>query len=273
METTREVDGVRLFELRVGGGPEAIALHGGPGASHDYLRPGFDALASARTLVYYDQRGGGRSPVAREVPVGWREQVADLEALRGLWRLERLDLVGYSWGGLLAMLYACEHPDRVGKLALVSPAPAWREARDEFERRFQARTMAPELQAERERLRESGLRDRDLAAWQRRLFDLSVAGYFHDRSKVAQMTPFRVVGRTQQDVWSSLGDFDLRPRLAGLRVPALVLHGDDDPIPVESARTVAELLGAPFHLVPDCGHVPHVEAPEVFASVVGSFLG
>ena len=99
-------------------------LHGGPGAHHDYLLPGFDLLAQRRTLVYYDQRGGGRSPVARDVPVGWRDHVDDLEALRDVWGLERLDLCGYSWGALLAMLYAISYPARVASLALVSPAPA-----------------------------------------------------------------------------------------------------------------------------------------------------
>ena len=106
-----------------------VVLHGGPGASHDYLRPGFDLLAAGRTLIYYDQRGGGQSPVPAGTPVGWREQVADLDALREAWGLDQLTICGYSWGGLLAMLYATEHPDRVARLALVSPAPAWRAAR------------------------------------------------------------------------------------------------------------------------------------------------
>jgi len=108
-----QVRGVELFELRVGTGPAAVVLHGGPGAHHDYLRPGFDRLAARRTLVYYDQRGGGRSPVPREVPVGWTEQVADLEALRAAWGLEQLPLVGYSWGGILARYFAGYHPGDV----------------------------------------------------------------------------------------------------------------------------------------------------------------
>lgn len=267
-----QVRGVDLFELRVGTGPEAVVLHGGPGAHHDYLRPGFDRLAARRTLVYYDQRGGGRSPVPREVPVGWTEHVADLEALRIAWGIDRLPLVGYSWGALLALLYALAHPGRVERLALVSPAPAWRAARDEFERRFQARSRAPALVAAREALRAGGLREADPAAYQRRAFELSVAGYFHDPGRAAEMTPFRVTGRTQQEVWASLGDYDLRPRLPALTVPALVLHGDDDPIPPDTARTVAELLGAAFRVVPDCGHAPHVEAPDALEAVA-AFLG
>lgn len=261
-----------LFERRLGSGPPVVVLHGGPGAHHDYLLPGFDALASGRTLIYYDQRGGGRSAVPREVPVGWREQVADLEALRQAWGLDRLTLAGYSWGGLLSLLYAVEHPDRVARLALVSPAPAWRAARDEFERRFAERTMAPALQAARAALRASDLRERDPEAYQRRTFELSVAGYFHDPAKVADLTAFRVTGRTQQEVWTSLGDYDLRPALATLRVPALVLHGDDDPIPVASARATADALGAPFTVLPRCGHVPYVEAFDEFRRLLDAFL-
>jgi len=269
---TREVRGVSIFERRIGSGPPTVVLHGGPGSHHDYLLPGFDALARGRELIYYDQRGGGRSPVSRETPVGWREQVEDLEALRQLWGLEKLTLAGYSWGGLLALLYATEYPRRVGRLALVSPAPAWREARLEFERRFSERNLAPELQRERAALRESGLRERDPSGYSQKLFELSVAAYFHDPAGARDLTPFRVTGRTQQEVWSSLADYDLRPALARLAIPPVVLHGTSDPIPFDTARTLAELLKAEFHPLPNCGHVPYVEAFEEFVRVMDEFL-
>jgi len=271
-ETMREVRGVALYEHRVGSGPPVVVLHGGPGASHDYLRPGFDLLAQGRTLVYYDQRGGGRSPVPRDVPVGWQEHVADLDALREQWGLDRLTLCGYSWGGLLAMLYAVTHPERVERLALVSPAPAWRAARQHFEDTFARRNLDPALQAERAALRASGLRESDPDAFNRRLFELSVVPYFVDPAKVRELTPFRIVGRTQQEVWSSLGDYDLRPRLAGLALPSLVLHGREDVIPVEAAGEADRLLGAEWHVLSPCGHCPHVEQPEAFAQAVGRFL-
>ena len=270
---TVQVPGAELFVRRVGAGRPAIVLHGGPGADHEYLRPGFDALADGRELIYYDQRGGGRSPVARDVPVGWTEQVADLEALRRHWGLEQLTVVGYSWGGLLALLYALEHPGRVVRLALVSPAPTWRAARERFEAVFSRRNLDPAFQEERRRLRESGLRERDPDAFQQRIFELSVAPYFFDPSRARDLTPFRVVGRTQQEVWHSLGDYDLRPRLPALAgIPSLVLHGEEDAIPIDAARTAAQLLGAEFHPVPRCGHVPYVEAFETFRTVVGGFL-
>lgn len=267
------VPGAELFVRRVGAGPPVVVLHGGPGADHEYLRPGFDALAHGRELIYYDQRGGGRSPVARDVPVGWTEQVADLEALRRHWALEQMTVVGYSWGGLLALLYGLEHPGRIKRWALVSPAPTWREARERFEAIFSHRNLDPAFQQERRVLRDSGLRERDPAAFQQRIFELSVAPYFFDPARARDLTPFRVVGRTQQEVWHSLGNYDLRPRLPELAgMPALVLHGEADPIPIDVARTVADLLGAEFHPVPRCGHVPYVEAFETFRTVVGSFL-
>jgi proline iminopeptidase len=249
-----------------------VVLHGGPGAHHDYLLPAFDALATGRELIYYDQRGGGQSQVPRDVPVGWREQVGDLEALRETWQLEQLSIAGYSWGGLLALLYAIEHPKRVRRLALISPAPAWRAAREEFERRFSERNLAPELQRQRTALRESGLRETDPQAYAQRLFELSVAPYFHDPERARDLTPFRVTGRTQQEVWTSLGDYDLRPSMAVLQIPALVLHGESDPIPIEASRELAGHLKAEFHPLQKCGHVPYVEAFEDFVTRVDSFL-
>jgi len=273
-ETTRQVRGVELHERRAGAdGPLVPVLHGGPGAHHDYLLPGFDALAVGRTLVYYDQRGGGKSAVDRDVPVGWTEQVADLEALRAIWGLEQMDLLGYSWGALLAMLYAITHPDRVRSLALVSPAPANRAERTDFEAALAARSRTPDLVAARDALQSSGLRQRDPEAHARRLFELAVAGYFHDPARARDLTPFRVTGRTQSEVWASLGDdYDLRPRLRELHLPALVVHGEDDPIPIESARRTAEALNAAFVSLPGAGHVPYVEAHAEFVQALDAFL-
>jgi proline iminopeptidase len=265
---------VALLVRRIGRGLPVVVLHGGPGAHHEYLLPQFDALAHDRELIYYDQRGGGRSPVPRDVPVGWVEQVADLEALRAHFGIERLTLAGYSWGGLLALLYSLQHRDRIERLALISPAPTWRAARESFEQRFAHRNLDPVFQDERRRLREGGLRERDPEAFQQRIFELSVAPYFFDPARARNLTPFRVTGRTQQEVWASLGEYDLRPRLGELQgIPALAMHGEADPIPIEATRTAAELIGADFHPLPRCGHVPYVEAQETFTSLLDGFLG
>lgn len=271
--TTRQVRGVEIFERRIGSGPEVVVLHGGPGAHHDYLLPGVDALATGRTLIYYDQRGGGRSVVGRDVAVTATEQVHDLEALRDVWGLEQMHLVGYSWGGLLAMLYAIAHPDRVASLALVSPAPAAATERPGYEAELARRNTTNQIKAARAALQASELRRSDPDDYARKLFSLAVAGYFHDPSRAIELTPFRITGRTQQAVWDSLGDdYDLRPALARLNIPAIVLHGDDDPIPMATAQATANALGAELVVLPDAGHVPYIEAADAFTAALDRFL-
>jgi len=266
------VNGVSLFTRIIGAGPDVIVLHGGPGAHHDYLLPQFDLLATARRMRHYDQRGGGRSPVGRDVPVGWREHVADLDALIARWGLQRATLLGYSWGGLLALLYATQHADRVGRLALVSPAATTATGRAEFERRFAERARDPWIARERARLAASGLRAADPEAHRRRVFALAVAPYFKEPRRAHDLTPFRVTGRTQDEVWRSLGDFDLRPALDRLSVPALVLCGRFDPIPLSAAEDTARRLAAELVVFEDSGHVPYVEETARFVEVLDRFL-
>jgi len=275
-ESTVEVNGVRLFTRRVGDGPPVVVLHGGPGAHHDYLLPQYDRLAEGRALLYYDQRGSGRSPVSRDVAVGWREHVADLDALRDHWQLDRLILLGYSWGGLLAVLYALEHPDRIARLALVSAAPVTAVWRDEFERRFAARMAQPWIARSRAELTALGLAQSDPERYRRMAFALSVAGYFHDPSRAKEMTPFRVTERTRRAVWDSLGEYDLRERIRqtfpdGTAPRSLLLHGIYDPMPIEAARETAALLSTGV-LELATGHAPHVEATEDFVRGLDTFL-
>ena len=271
-----EVNGVRLFTRQVGARSLTVILHGGPGASHDYLLPQYDLLARSRSLLYYDQRGGGQSPVSRDTPVGWRELVADLEGMREHLGLEQLVLCGYSWGGLLAVLYFVEHPERVERLALVSPASITAAYRKQFEDEFARRMKAPEIERERAALRVSGLRERDPAAYQRRAFELSVAGYFRDFHDARNLTAFRVTARTQEAVWKSLGDYDLRPKLKETATrfplpPSLVLHGTFDPLPIAGSRELVALLPAKLLELP-VGHCPHVEATEDFVRTLDAFL-
>jgi len=271
-----DLGGVRLHTRRVGPDPPVVVLHGGPGADYAYLLPQYDRLAHGRALLFYDQRGGGRSPVARDVPVGWQEHVADLEALRKHWAIDRLTLLGYSWGGLLAVLYALEHPDRVGQLALVAPAPLTARWREEFERRLSARLADPRIVRARAELSASGLAQRDPEKYRRLAFALSVAGYFKDPSRAKELTPFRVTARTQQAVWQSLGNYDLRDRLRSTfpkgRAPrAVVVHGVYDPLPIASARETAALLDTGV-IELATGHAPHVEATEDFVRALNGFL-
>lgn len=106
-----------------------IVLHGGPAVQHAYLRPEFDALADVATVVYYDQRGVGKSGQASRY--GWQDHVADLHKLVQYFApKDNVILVGSSWGSTLAMLYTYVHPERINGLILTGVYP-W-EGKDEL---------------------------------------------------------------------------------------------------------------------------------------------
>ena len=260
------------------GAPPLLLLHGGPGAHHDYLYPQLLPLSATERVITDDQRGGGKSKTGASTPVTWQTQVGDLAQIVTEFGLVPPTIIGYSWGALLAMLYAthCAKSDDArlapARLVLISPAPITRAWRDDFEAALSARGRHAAILAMREELAASGLRERDPAAYRQRGFELSVAGYFADPAHARALTPFRVTGRVQQSVWESLGAFDLRDELRAVHCPTLVIHGRQDPIPLESAAAVAQSLSAEFIALDDCGHVPYVEQPELLFAAIRRFL-
>jgi len=257
--------------------PKLLLLHGGPGADHCYMLPQMLRLGERYDLLFYDQRGGGRSKSDGRDPITWRTHVDDLGALVIEFGLEPLSVLGYSWGAMLALLYTIEqrrNPHLVppARLALVSPAPLTREYRRAFEAEFNRRQQAPKIQEMREELAKSGLREKDPAAYRQRAFELGVAGYFATPSKARDLTPFRVVGKVQQSVWESLGNFDLIGDLEGIKTPSIVIHGRDDPIPLASSVEASRAIGTGLVVLDDCGHVPYVEQPKPLFSALDTFL-
>jgi proline iminopeptidase len=265
----------QLFVREVGEGAPLVVLHGGPGAHHDYLLPHFAPLAGGRRLIFYDQRGGGRSRVAHPSRVGWRDHVSDLEALRNLWRLDEMTLLGYSWGGLLALLYAAEYPDRVNAMVLVAPAAGWGDYHHRFKEEFARRSVSEEVNRMRAELETSGLAERDPEAYVQRRFDISIAGYFRDPGDAVGSTPFVVQAQAQQATWLSLKGQgpQLEHALKKVVVPTLVLHGRYDPIPLEWAEELADTLpDARLVVLDESGHVPHVEERDRTLGEIRRFL-
>jgi proline iminopeptidase len=259
------------------GAPRLLVLHGGPGADHGYLLPQMLELAKDFELIFYDQRGGGKSKESVPTNITWETQVGDLARVVAEFAIDPLTIVGYSWGGLLALLYATEaSKGRVtrmpARLALIDPAPVSLAYRTQFEAEFSRRQQGPVIQQMRAELAASGLKERDADAYRQRAFELSVAGYFADPNRATDLTPFRVTGRVQQSIWSSLGDFDLTNDLAAVHCPTLIVHGRQDPIPFESSESLAKSMNAELVPLDDCGHVPYVEQPAKLFAALRAFL-
>jgi len=257
--------------------PKLLALHGGPGADHRYLLPQLLHLGEKHDLLFYDQRGGGRSRADARIPITWKTHVEDLAAVVEEFGLDPLSIVGYSWGAMLGLLYAIErrvnpHLRATDRMALISPGPLTREYRRQFEAEFARRQQSPEIQGMRDELAASGLRENDPEAYRQRAFELGVAGYFSDPRNATDLTPFRVVARVQESVWESLGDFDLISDLKGIKIPSIIISGRDDPIPLASSSEGASALGTNLVVLDECGHVPYVEQPQGLFKALDPFL-
>jgi proline iminopeptidase len=235
-------------------------------------------LAERYDLLLYDQRGGGRSRAPDNTPIGWRDHVADLAAICLESGITQPSLIGYSWGGMLALLYAMSQIDdgslpEPSRLVLISPAPVTSAYRAEFDANLRARGNAPAIAEERASLMASDLRERDPDAYRQRTFELGVAGYFADPAEAHDLTPFRVVGRVQQSTWASLGeDFDLLPGIERLRLRNCIVYGSDDPIPPASSIDVSRALQTEPVVLEKCGHVPYVEQPQKLWAAIDPFL-
>lgn len=265
------VPGASLHICEVGSAdsPPVVIVHGGPGEAHDVLRPHLDALSTIRRVVYYDQRGGGRSMLAPGTPPGgFREHVADLDHLR-VHLGGRLELIGFSWGALLALLYALEHRDRVARMVLVSPPrprgldPKKRERLAHAAERPSARAVLARLTAE--------AANGDLESARRAAFAARVVPCLFDPTAVFELTPVDVNQAAKEAAESSLRGRDLEAALRSLRgLPCLIIRGRDDPICEDGE--LGELLGAPETTLANCGHAPFVEAKERFLDAVVTFF-
>jgi proline iminopeptidase len=276
--------GVRLFYRTVGTGRDTmVVLHGGPGLNLNYLAADLEPLAGRHTLIFYDQRGAGRSSlVSDSVGLDAQRFAEDLEAVRRHFRLARLTMMGHSWGAAVAALYAVRYPERVGRILIVDGIPL-RGA--ETEQAF-ARLDASRDSVTRRRMQELMKARRanpgdanvcrayyilwfqpfygDTAAARREKGDFCSGTTEARRNKMASVDRFTM---------SSLGNWDWRPLLRAVKAPALVIHGTMDVLPVQSARAwAAALPNSRLLLLNGVGHFPYVEAPERFFPAVEAFL-
>ncbi|MDP9122560.1 MAG: alpha/beta hydrolase, partial [Acidobacteriota bacterium] len=222
--------GVSLYYEVLGGGPGTplVVANGGPGFDHSYLHVSdvWNALARERPVVLYDQRGNGRSGALKPgQSCTLADQVADLEALRGHLGYERIDLLGHSWGGFLAMAYAARHPERIERFILVdSAAPKWSDTLYLFKEVF------PETVERQEALQFADTLGDKAAAEAGTHEYLTMLFYSPEKrdSFLAGAASYRESREVNQAVNADVARFDLNPELGKFHFPALVLAGRFD---------------------------------------------
>lgn len=268
----------RLFYEIVGSGEPIIVVHGGPGLDHEYLRPGLDALGAGNTLIYYDQRGTGRSSAELvDSVIDFDAFVEDVDALREALGYESISVLGHSFGALIALEYARRYPDRTRALILMSPVEPGSRYQEETARRRAERTSEA-VRAEMAALRESeGFTARDPATLSR-FYRLAFRPVVKEPWVVEQLDLdlSGTTARQGQDVarllGSSMGTVEWWDRLRSIETPTLVLHGRFDAAPLDMARELAEAFPLGTFEALDAGHFPYVEDRAGLLSAVSSFF-
>jgi proline iminopeptidase len=279
-------DGTTLFYRTVGTGPDVLVMiHGGPGMDMGYMVPDFGPLAVHHRLLYYDQRGGGRSALLGDDPALYTiaHHVADLEALRQHFGLERMTLVAHSFGPAIAASYAIAHPDRVARMIFLGPVPP---RAGELWTRYGATIdsrLTPDERAELASHEDAMIHGPDpvqacRAYWAiglkprlaRPELASAVTGDFCSAGAAAIQAGMGVAG---PHTLESLGAWDFRPRLPAVTAPTLILHGELDAIPMDLVEEwTSALPAATLVKVPGASHFPYVERPDLVWPAIERFL-
>jgi proline iminopeptidase len=274
--------GVRLAYRLVGQGRDTVVVvHGGPGFTMDYLVDDLAPMAERHTLLFYDQRGTGRSSlVADSAGLDAQRFVDDLEALRAHFGLGRLTILGHSWGAGVAALYALRFPDQVGQLILVASMPTTKaQLVADFERLEAGRDSATSRRM-REWMAARVANPGDAEAC-RAYYTLWFHPFFADSSNLSRSKGDFCAGTPESRrnklagvdrfTMASLGDWDWRPALRAVTARALIVRGTADVLSGER-DWAASLPNARLLVLERAGHFPYLEVPDRFYPAIDAFL-
>jgi proline iminopeptidase len=267
--------GSLYYEVRGGGDTTALmVVNGGPGFSHDYVHcsEAWDDLARHRQVIFYDQRGTGRSSrLKKGASCTLADQIADLEALRAYLGLEKMDLLGHSWGGYLVMAYAARHPERIAHLMIIdSAAPKWDDTVFLFKEVFPEGTVRQLSVAFAEALGDTHASDADLREYFAMLFYSP-----ENRDRFLASADTQAYQREVNELLNQdLKKYDLNPELPKFRFPTLVVTGryDMNVAPSVAWKIHQAIPGSVFHVFEKSGHIPYFEERPEFVSTLEGFL-
>jgi len=282
------VGSASLHVRTIGEGTPVIVLHGGPDFDYGYFLPELDRFKDAFRLIYYDQRGRGKSADhVKPEDVTLASDVSDLDAVRQHFRLESTAILGHSWGAVLALEYALRQPTRVSHLILLNPAPASASDVAVFRKAY-LQKLGADMDRQRAIVAGAAYRAGDPAAVTERyrihfrpalvraddyekLMTRMKAGFFRQGSE-GILKARAAEDQLMRDTWEVPG-YDLLPKLRGLNIPTLIVTGDQDFIPVETAERIARAIpNATFVTMKECGHFSYLECGDELRRAVDEFM-
>jgi proline iminopeptidase len=286
-----DANGVMIYYKEFGSGEPIMIVHGGPGASHDYFLPYLLPLARHNRLIFIDERGSGRSERLEDVKKYTVENmVEDVEAVRTALGLGKMNLLGHSFGGVLAQAYALKYKENLSHLILCSTFASTSGMNKVFEKIKE--NMTPELRERINKMEKEGLYghglpyernrytdDYKIAAWGEGYFP-----YLYQRNPDPDYDPTSEAfsWALYREMWGSHGEFiidgnlkavEYTDKLHTIKVPTLINCGDNDECaPSLSEEMHENIPGSKLVIFPQSGHMTFVDQPDLFIKTIEDFL-
>lgn len=279
--------GYRVWYGVAGGGEEEgkhplLCLHGGPGASHDYLTPLSALAGTGRRVIFYDQLGSGRSDHP-DRPELWTVglYVEEVGAVREALGLDRIHLLGQSWGGQLAIEYALTRPPGLEALVLadsLADMSQWISEADRLRARLPREVREVMMKHEAEGTTDDpAYEEAGMEFYRRHMCRLevwpeAVVRTFDNLAEYPQVYN-TMWGPNEFNVTGTLKDWSIVDRLGEIDVPTLILSGrHDESTPAINETIHRGIRGSEWVIFEESAHMPHIEEPERYLSVLGNFL-
>jgi proline iminopeptidase len=267
-----ELDVARDFRQR----PTLLLLHGGPGFDHSYLRPWMDPISEAAQLIYIDERGCGRS--ARHTHEYYQLGIMadDIVALCRALSIERPFVLGQSFGGFVALSIAQRHAEFPAGIILFDTSPVWTDGYDlDALEQLVGGDYGKELRQIAYRESTGQASEAELKRFEQEIMPY----YWHQNFKPEYIENLFSTEKLNVDIASYMmgtlsKEYDMRPSLPDINVPALILHGRYDWVtPMSGALEMAEKMpNATLHVFEQSGHMVFMEEPEELAQVIKEWI-
>jgi proline iminopeptidase len=282
------VDGAKLWVVLVGKGEPLIIIPGGPGNNHYGYRR-FDSLASNNLIVYFDAFGRGKSDTAKDISeYTLARDIEDIEGLRVALGFDKINVLGHSYGGVVAQGYALKYPEHVKHLILANTFHSyvmWQENDDNSNREI--KENYPEVWDTLMILRKHGYISSDSICQE--IYGRVPYGFlyaynpenFRGRGGKPYPNPintkmyYQMVGKDGDFiVGSDIGSFDYRKQLKDLAMPVLIYGGryDHVAVPSQMVKFKEYCPQAKFVMFEHSGHNPQVEEPQKDFKLIEDFL-
>jgi len=272
------VDIQDLYHHSVGLGKPIIVIHGGPGFGCAYIEPHLSDLSRSNQVIYYDQRNSGRSPINHDSSrISLQGFLDDIESIRKFYGHQQVALLAHSWGGLLGMNYAIQHPDKVSHLILMNSNAPVKEINDQANTRMANQMSADDIEARTMIMRTEAFNNQNPKAYEE-LMSIGFSYQFADRNLVDELQlklpdDFGKKSQEMSYLYQDFSNYNYSEKLKNIKVPTLLLYGLKDPLTPFALNSLSQILpNNTIKAIDDAGHFPFIEKTDETIIAIKQFV-